>query len=71
MLWYSKQNMRGHSKINQQAKNLYNFILKHPQVVQTQVANYCIKLSIEGQTETHLVKKSYCSYQSENHIITW
>ena len=42
--------------MNQQVKQaLYNRILQHPQFVQYQIANYCLKLSIDGQVEPQLL----------------
>ena len=38
-------------------KDLYNRILKHPQVLQLQISSYCLKLSIDGQAEKQLVPK--------------
>ena len=35
----------------------YNWILKHPQIVVSTIANYCLELSIYGQVEPQLVPK--------------
>ena len=35
----------------------YNWILQHPQVVVSPIANYCIKLFIDRQVEPQLVSK--------------
>ena len=35
----------------------YNWILQHPQVVQSPIANYCLKLSIDDQVEPNLFPK--------------
>ena len=52
------QNQRSHTKINQEVKkDLYNWILRHPQVVVSPIANYCLKLSIDGQVEPQFVRK--------------
>ena len=45
-------------RINGQVnKSVYNWILKHPQVVQSTIANYCLKGSIDVHSETQLVSK--------------
>ena len=52
------QNQRSHTKINQEVKkDLYNWILRHPQVVVSPIANYCLKLSIDGPVEPQLFPK--------------
>ena len=38
-------------------KSLYNWILKHPYVVQSPIENDCLKLSIDSQVETQLFPK--------------
>ena len=44
------------SKINDQIKNsLYNWIMNHPQVVQSPIVNACLKVRIDGHTEPQLV----------------
>ena len=56
MLQYTKATQP--NKINQHFKKaLCNWILKHPHVVVSHIANYCIKLSIAGQVEPQLVPK--------------
>ena len=58
MLWSSIPKIRGHSKINQQVKkDIYKFILQHPQVVVSPIAYDCLKLSIEGKVEPQLAPK--------------
>ena len=58
MLWSSITKRKGHTKINAQVKkSLYNWILQHPQVVQSTTSNGCLKFSIDGPSETQLVKK--------------
>ena len=47
-----KQKRKGNSKINDQKnKSLYNWIIHHPQVVQSPIFNYCLKVKIDGPTE--------------------
>ena len=56
MLWSIIKNMKVHTKINAQVnKSLYNWILQHPQVVQSPIANDCLKVSIDGQSEPQFV----------------
>ena len=58
MWWYSIIERCRYTNINQQFKqDLYNCILQHPQVVQSPISNYFLKLSIYGQVEPHLVPK--------------
>ena len=49
---------KGNSKINDQIKkSLYNWIMHHPQVAQSSIVNYCLKVNIDGHTEPQLVPK--------------
>ena len=49
---------KGNSKINDQIKkSLYNWIMHHPQVVQSPIVNDCLKVIIDGHTEPQLVPK--------------
>ena len=49
---------KGHSKINEQIKrNLYTWITRHPQVVQSPISNHCLKFVLDDQTEPQLVPK--------------
>ena len=58
MLWSSIKNRKVHTKINAQVKKyLYNWILQHTQVVQSPIANDCLKISIYGHSEPQLVSK--------------
>ena len=57
-LWTKKSKRKGHSKIDEQIKhNLYTWITLHPQVVQSSVSNYCLKVGVDDQTEPQLVPK--------------
>ena len=38
-------------------KSLYNWIMHHPQVVQSPIENNCLKMKIDGNTEPQLVTK--------------
>ena len=50
--WALKPNRKENSKINDQIKkSLYNWIICHPQVVQSPIFNYCLKVNIDGKTE--------------------
>ena len=49
---------KGNSKINEQIKrNLYTWITRNPQVVQSPISNYCLKVMLDDQTEPQLVPK--------------
>ena len=49
---------RGHSKINEHIKlNLYTWITRHPQVVQSPISNDCLKVLLDNQTKPQLVPK--------------
>ena len=53
-----KTKRKGHSKINEQIKrNLYTWIKRHPQVVQSPISNDCLKVVLYDQTEPTLVPK--------------
>ena len=53
-----KTERKGHSKINEQIKcNLYTWITRHPQVVQSPISNDCLKVVLYDQTEPQLVPK--------------
>ena len=43
--------------MNRFLKDLYNWILQHPQVVQSPISNYGLKVSMDCHSETHLVQK--------------
>ena len=49
--------MRAYKIIEFFKRSLHNWIIKHPQVVQSPIANDFLKLSIDGQSETQLVPK--------------
>ena len=47
-----KKKGKSNSKINVQIKkSLYNWIMKHPQFVQTPIVNVFLKVKIDGHTE--------------------
>ena len=49
---------KGHSKINDQIKrNVYTWITRHTQVVQSPIYNYCLKFLLDDHTEPQLVPK--------------
>ena len=53
MFWSCIPKRRGHTKINERFKKaLYSWILQHPQVFQSAIANYFLKISIGGQAES-------------------
>ena len=57
-LWTKKTKRKGHSRINEQIKhNLYTWITRHPQVVQSSVSNDCLKALLADQTEPQLAPK--------------
>ena len=50
-MWTKKIKRKGHSKINEQIKrNLYTWITRHPQVVQSPISNDCLKVVLDDQT---------------------
>ena len=52
------QKQKGHSKIDEQIKKSpYNWIIHHPQVLQSPIGNDCLKLKIDGYTEPKIVPK--------------
>ena len=49
--WALKQKRKWHSKISEEIrKYIYNCIIIHPQVVQSPIANNCLKVKIDGYT---------------------
>ena len=55
-LWTNKKKLKGHSKINDHIKcNLYAWITRHHQVVQSPIYNDCLKVMFHDQTEPQLV----------------
>ena len=55
---FAETKRKGHSKINKQIKrNLYTWITRHPQVVQSPISNDCLKVVLYDQTEPQLVPK--------------
>ena len=56
--WTKKIKRKGHSKINEKIKrNLYSWITRHPQVVQSPISNDGLKVMFDDQTEPQLVPK--------------
>ena len=53
-----KKKRKGNPKIDKQIeKYLYNWIMHHPQVVQSPIVNDCLKVKIDGRTEPQPVPK--------------
>ena len=53
-----KPNLKVNSIINNNIKKyLYNWIMHHPQLFQSPIVNYCMKLIIDGQTIPQIVTK--------------
>ena len=60
---------KGNSKINNQINNsLYNWIVRHPQVVQSPIFNDCLKVKIDGHTRPQFFQNCYCRCPPENFI---
>ena len=58
MLWSSILNRKGRTKINSQVdKYLFNWIIQHPQVVQSPIVNKCLKVFIDSHFGPRLVPK--------------
>ena len=56
--WALKQKLKGHSKIIEEInKSLYNYIIHHPQVVQSPIVNNSLKVETDVYTEPQLVPK--------------
>ena len=56
MLWSIIPKSKGPTKINSQVKKyLYNCIIQHPQVMQSPIANDCLKVYIYRHSEPQLV----------------
>ena len=51
VLWSNISKCSGHKKINQKVvEALYNWILHHPQVMQSTIVNYCLYVSIDANS---------------------
>ena len=47
-MWTNKTRRKGHSKINDRIKrNMYARITRHPQVFQSPISNYCLKVMFD------------------------
>ena len=58
ILWINKTRRKVHSKTNDQIKsNVYEWITRHTQVVQSPISNDCLKVMFDNQTEPQLVPK--------------
>ena len=58
ILWTKKTEQKWHSKINGQIKlNLYACTTRYPQVVQSPISNYSLKVMFDDHTEPQLVPK--------------
>ena len=67
--WALKQKRKGHSKISEEIKkSLYNWITHHPQVVQSPIANDCLKLELMVKLNRKLFQKFYCRCLPDNFI---
>ena len=56
-----KQKQKVHSKISEQIKNpLYNWIMHHPQVVQSPISNDCLKVKYMVTLNRNLFQNCYC-----------
>ena len=56
--WSLKQKRKGNSIICEEIKNSrYNWIIYHQQVVQSPIANDCLKVKIDGYTDPQIVPK--------------
>ena len=57
-LWTKKQKEKGIQKsLSRSNVNLYTWITRHPQVVQSPISNDCLKVVLYDQTEPTLVPK--------------
>ena len=51
-----KKKRKGHSKINENIKrNVYTWITRHTQVVQSPISNDCLKVMLDYQTEPQII----------------
>ena len=56
--WAKKKKRKVNSKINHQiSKSLYNWIMRHPQVLQPPLFNDCLKVKIYGHTRPQIFPK--------------
>ena len=56
--WVLEPKQKLNSKINDHInKSHYNWIMHHPQVVQSKILNYCLNVNIDGHTGPQIVPK--------------
>ena len=57
-VWSKIPNIQGHTKINEHVNiAFYYWILCHPQIVQSPIANNCLKITINRKTAPQLVSR--------------
>ena len=56
-LWTKKKTKRAFKTNDQIKRNMYTWITRHPQVVQSPISNDCLKVILYDQTEPQLVPK--------------
>ena len=55
-LWYNIPKRKVRTKVNEQVTSeLYHWNTRHPEIVQSPIANDCLKINIDGQTTPQLV----------------
>ena len=68
ILWLKMLKLRIHTNVNQKSREaLYNWILNHSHVVQYPISNYCLYVSIDGNTKSINAKifiASFCTRTS-------
>ena len=63
---------KGHSGISEEIKeSLYNCIMHHPQVVQSTIANDCLKVKFMVTLNHNFFQNCFCRCLSENSITTF
>ena len=56
MFRYSITNRQVHKKIERVKKDFYDWVIHHTQIVQSKISNYCLKLSLDSHSETHIIQ---------------
>ena len=60
-LWYTIQKRTWYIKINACLKQtMHDWILQHTHIVESPIANDCVKVSVDGKTENKLSLSYYC-----------
>ena len=71
-LWYTIINQKGYTKITANVKQaMYYWNIQNPQVVQSKIANYCIKVFIDGPSIKQVLPKMSFQVSVKKYTTWW